>query len=304
MPFDINIEKKPERKDTYPEKRVELHLHTRFSSLDAVCSPTEVLKLAKKWGHKAVAFTDHGVLQSFPEVYEASKKIGIKPIYGIEAYVFDDEFPVMISLPEKPISDVTFVIVDIETTGLCFDGDEIIEIGAMKILNNEIIDRFSSFVKPCKSIPANIINLTGITNEMLRSAPPIDQVLPAFMEFLDDGVFVAHNAEFDSGFIRREANKLGLSFKNPVLDTLALSRIVFSELKNHRLNTLAKKLNIKMGSHHRAVDDAIQLLTYCKNYCRSNSKGIHNLAQINEVYKNSAKAHQLKFLSYNYPCKK
>ena len=173
MPFDINIEKKPERKDTYPEKRVELHLHTRFSSLDAVCSPTQVLKMAKKWGHKAIAFTDHGVLQAFPEVYETSTKIGVKPIYGIEAYVFDDEFPVMISLPEKPISDVTFVIVDIETTGLCFDGDEIIEIGAMKILNNEIIDRFSSFVKPCKSIPANIIKLTGITNEMLRSRPQL-----------------------------------------------------------------------------------------------------------------------------------
>lgn len=286
IPFDVNIDKKPERQDNHPEKRVELHLHTRYSSMDALCSPTEILNMAKKWGHKAVAFTDHGVIQSFPEVYEASRKIGIKPIYGLEAYIFDDEHPVMISPPDKPIKDVTFVVMDIETTGLCFDGDEIIEIGAVKILNNDVIDRFSSFVKPSKSIPANIINLTGITNEMLRTAQPIELVLPSFIEFLGDGVFVAHNAEFDSGFIRREADRLGIPFENKVLDTLALARIVFSELKNHRLKTLAKKLNIRMGSHHRAVDDANTTALILKELLiKIYEAGINNLSEINEIYK-------------------
>jgi DNA polymerase-3 subunit alpha (Gram-positive type) len=286
LPFDVNIHEKPERMDTSPEKRVELHLHTRYSSMDALCSPTEVLKMAKKWGHKAVAFTDHGVLQSFPEIYEASKKIGIKPIYGLEAYVFDDENPVIISPPDKSIKDVTFVVVDIETTGLCFDDDEIIEIGAVKIYNNEILDRFSSFVKPKRPVPTNIINLTGITNDMLKSAPSIEQILPSFMEFLGEGIFVAHNAEFDSGFIRRETIKLGISFDNKILDTLALSRIVFSKLKNHRLNTLAKELNIKMGSHHRAVDDAnTDALILQELLIRINEAGIKNISQINDIYK-------------------
>ena len=286
IPFDVNIHKKPERKDASSEKRVELHLHTRYSSMDALCSPTEVLKMAKKWGHKAVAFTDHGVLQSFPEIYEASKKIGIKPIYGLEAYIFDDENPVMASPPDKSIKDTTFVVVDIETTGLCFDADEIIEIGAVKILNNEIIDKFSSLVKPKRLVPTNIINLTGITNEMLKSAPSIEQILPSFMEFLNDGIFVAHNAEFDSGFIRREASKHGFSFDNKILDTLALARIVFYKLKNHRLNTLAKELNIKMGSHHRAVDDAnTDALILQELLTRINEAGISNLSQINDIYK-------------------
>jgi DNA polymerase-3 subunit alpha (Gram-positive type) len=286
IPFDVNIHEKPERKDASSEKRVELHLHTRYSSMDALCSPTEVLKMAKKWGHKAVAFTDHGVLQSFPEIYEASKKIGIKPIYGLEAYIFDDENPVMTSPPDKSIKDTTFVVVDIETTGLCFDADEIIEIGAVKILNNEIIDRFSSLVKPKRLVPTNIINLTGITNEMLKSAPSIEQILPSFMEFLNDGIFVAHNAEFDSGFLRREAAKHGFSFDNKILDTLALARIVFYKLKNHRLNTLAKELNIKMGSHHRAVDDAnTDALILQELLTRINEAGISNLSQINDIYK-------------------
>lgn len=286
IPFDINIEKQPERMDNSTEKRVELHLHTRYSSMDALCSPTAVLNMAKKWGHKAVAFTDHGVLQAFPEIYEASKKIGIKPIYGLEAYIFDDETPVMISPPDIPIKDATFVVVDIETTGLCFDADEIIEIGAVKIVNNQIVDRFNTFVKPEKPVPANITNLTGITNDMLKSAPPIEKALPLFMKFLGDGIFVAHNASFDSGFIRRDALKQQIPFNNKILDTLALSRIVFPELKNHRLDTLAKKLNIRMGSHHRAVDDANTDALILKELLKNAIEfGIENLSQINDLYK-------------------
>ncbi|GLI19204.1 DNA polymerase III PolC-type [Tepidanaerobacter syntrophicus] len=286
VPLDINIDDKPERVDTSPEKRVELHLHTRYSSMDALCSPESVLKTVKKWGHKAVAFTDHGVLQSFPEVYSVSKKLGIKPIYGVEAYIFDDENPVMTQPPDKMIKDTVFVVTDIETTGLCFDGDEIIEIGAVKVINNEIIDRFSSFVKPKHPVPPNIVNLTGITNEMLESAEPIEKVLPQFIDFLGNAVFVAHNADFDSGFIRRDAERLGLSFKNGVLDTLALARIILSKLKNHRLDTIAKDLNIGMGSHHRAVDDANTAALILKELLgRVSEAGINNLSKINDIYK-------------------
>jgi len=286
IPFDVNVEQKPARSDGSPNKRVELHLHTRFSSMDALCSPTEVLKLAKSWGHKAVAFTDHGVLQAFPEIYEASKKTGIKPIYGLEAYIFDDENPVMISPPNVAITDATFVVVDIETTGLCYDADEIIEIGAVKIINDEIVDRFNTFVKPKKPVPANITRLTGITNDMLKSAPPIEEALESFIRFLGDGIFVAHNAQFDSGFIRREALRQKLPFNNKVIDTLALARIIFPHLKNHRLDTLSKELNIKMGSHHRAVDDANTDALILKELLKKvREAGIDNLLHINDIYK-------------------
>jgi len=286
IPFDVNVERKPERTDTSSKKRVELHLHTRYSSMDALCSPTKVLNMVKKWGHKAVAFTDHGVLQAFPEIYEASKKLGIKPIYGLEAYIFDDENPVMISPPDIPIKNATFVVVDIETTGLCFDADEIIEIGAVKMVNNKIVDRFNTFIKPKKSVPANISSLTGITNDMLKSAPPIEKAIESFIEFSGDGIFVAHNAQFDYCFIRRDAIKQKIPFNNKILDTLALSRITFPKLKNHRLDTMAKELNIKMGSHHRAVDDANTDALILKELLKKVSEaGINNLSEINDIYK-------------------
>jgi DNA polymerase-3 subunit alpha (Gram-positive type) len=283
---DINMAKKPERLDNYPEKRVELHLHTRYSSMDAVCSPKDIIKMVKAWGHKAVAFTDHGVVQAFPEVYEASRNSGVKPIYGIEAYIFDDEFPVMENPPSLNLSDAVFVVTDIETTGLSFDGDEIIEIGAVKMQGGEIVDRFATFVKPQKPLPLEITNLTGITGETLDSAPSIEWALPEFMKFLGDGIFVAHNAEFDSGFIRRECERLKIPFENRVLDTLSLSQIMFTDIKNHRLDTLAKKLNIKMGTHHRAVDDANTAALILKELlARLDEQGIKNLASINDILK-------------------
>lgn len=286
IPYDINLAKKPERADTCEEKRVELHLHTRYSAMDALCSPKNVLKLCKSWGHKAVAFTDHGVIQAFPEIYEEAKKTGVKPIYGLEAYVFDDEWPVMINPFSKEIDETVFVAVDIETTGLSFEMDDVIEIGAVKLVNGKIVDRFTSFIKPNGTLSAEITNLTGITDKMLSDAPTIQEVLPEFIKFIGDGVFVAHNAQFDSGFIRRECRKLGINFYNKILDTLTLAQIIYSDLKNHRLDTVAKKLNINMGSHHRAVDDAntcaailMEMLNEIKKY------GIMDLANINDVYK-------------------
>jgi DNA polymerase-3 subunit alpha (Gram-positive type) len=152
---DINHSQRPSRDDNYPEKRIELHLHTRYSAMDAICSPTEVINLAKEWGHKSVAFTDHGVVQCFPEVYEAAKNAKIKPIYGVEAYIFDDEFPVMLNPPYLNIRDAVFVVTDIETTGLSHERDEIIEIGAIKIQDGEIIDQFSALIKPKRPLPAS-----------------------------------------------------------------------------------------------------------------------------------------------------
>lgn len=285
IPYDINTSQKPTRQDNCPEKRVELHLHTRYSAMDAVCSVKQVIDQVKSWGHKAVAFTDHGVIQSFPEIYEYARGSGIKPIYGVEAYIFDDEFPVMINPPDIKFTDATFVVTDIETTGLSFESDEIIEIGAVKLKNGDIIDRFTSFIKPSKALPANIINLTGITNEMVANAPPLKEVLSSFIEFLGNGIFVAHNAQFDSGFIRRDCENLGLPFYNGVLDTLPMCQILFTDLKNHRLDTVAKKLEIKMGNHHRAVDDANTAALILKFALETIEKaGIENLSNINRIY--------------------
>lgn len=285
-PKDIKIVPKPTRTDNCEKKRVELHLHTKYSAMDAVCSPEEVIEMCKNWGHKAVAFTDHGVVQSFPEVYEAAKKAGIKPIYGLEAYIFDDEFPVIVEPPEGLIDDFVYVVTDIETTGLSMDFDEIIEIGAVKIHRGEIIDRYHSFVNPRKPISPQVTNLTGIRNEMVENAPFIEEVLSDFLQFMGDGIFAAHNAEFDSGFIRRDCEKYGLKFDNKVIDTLNLSSIVFPDLKNHRLETIAKKFNINMGKHHRADDDAntaglilIELFKLLKE------RGIDDLSKINNVGK-------------------
>lgn len=283
--YDVNKSVKPIRKDLSTEKRVELHLHTRYSSMDAISAPSEVIKLAKAFGHKAVAFTDHGTVQSFPEVYEAAKDSNVKPIYGIEAYIFDDQKPIMIKPPSIKLSDAVFVVVDIETTGLSFDTDEIIEIGAVKLVDGNIVDTFNSLIKPSRPLPANITNLTGITNDMVFSAPSIEEVLPSFLDFLGDDIFVAHNADFDAGFIRRECRRHNLEFKNKVLDTLALSKTLLTELKNHRLDTISKKFNINMGNHHRAVDDAntaAMILRFLIK--RLQSGGIQNLAEINNAY--------------------
>ncbi|MCG0275032.1 MAG: PolC-type DNA polymerase III [Thermosediminibacteraceae bacterium] len=286
IPKDIKIVPKPVRLDNSDKKRVELHLHTKYSAMDAVCSPKEVIELCKQWGHKAVAFTDHGVVQSFPEVYEAAKEAGIKPIYGVEAYIFDDEFPVISEPPKGNIDDFVYVVTDIETTGLSLDFDEIIEIGAVKIYRGEIIDRFHSFVKPRKPISLHVTNLTGIRNDMVEKAPYVEDVISDFLKFIGDDIFVAHNAEFDAGFIRRDSERCGMKFNNKVLDTLNLSALIFPELKNHRLETIAKKFNINMGKHHRADDDAnTAALILIELIKKLKEQGIDDLSKINHVNK-------------------
>ncbi|MEW9050702.1 MAG: PolC-type DNA polymerase III [Neobacillus sp.] len=256
---DINEIKPEGRKDTAPEdeKRVELHLHTPMSQMDAVTPVATLISQAKKWGHKAIAVTDHAVAQSFPEAFGAGKKNGIKILYGVEVNLVDDGVPITYNDAHRLIANDTFVVFDVETTGLSAVYDTIIELAAVKIREGEIVDRFESFANPHHRLSATTINLTGITDDMVQNAPEVDEVLQRFYEWTGDAVLVAHNASFDMGFLNVGYKKIGVGkAKNPVIDTLELGRFLYPELKNHRLNTLAKKFDIELTQHHRAIYDA------------------------------------------------
>ena len=233
---------KIERTDKAEKKRVELHLHTQMSAMDAVIPPDVAVKTAKKWGHPAIAITDHGNVQGFPEAMLAADKAGMKVIYGMEAYFVNDTA----GASKGKYKGISFfdeiVVFDIETTGLSVEDCKIIEIGAVKIRNAEIIDSFNMFVNPRCEIPANITELTSITNDMVKDAPAIDVVLPKFFEFIggQDKMLIAHNADFDTKFIRRAAKELEIPFENPYTDTVAISRFMNSEISNHKLDTIAK----------------------------------------------------------------
>ena len=246
----------PPRMDDAEEKRVELHLHTQMSSMDGVTPVKKYIERAIAWGHKAIAITDHGVVQAFPDAMNAIGKSDLKVIYGVEAYLIDDLGSV-VTMPRGQSLDDTFVVFDIETTGLSKETESITEIGAVKVVDGKIIDRFSTFVNPERPIPAEITKLTGITNEMVADAPVITEILPKFLEFCQDAVLVAHNANFDTGFIRLNAErKCGIEVKNTVLDTLELSRALLPELKKHKLDIICEQLSVSLEGHHRAVNDA------------------------------------------------
>lgn len=243
------------KQDTADVKRVELHLHTQMSDMDAVVSAKDVVNRAISWGHKAVAITDHGVVQAFPDAFHAAHGKDIKVIYGVEGYLVDDTKPIVRNEQGQDFSN-EYIVFDIETTGFISSKEYITEIGAVKIKDKQIVDRFSTFVKPEKSIPIKIQELTGITNDMVKDAPSIKEVLPKFLEFAGDGIFVAHNADFDMSFIKHFANINNIAINNTTLDTLELVRNLFPDLKNHKLNTLTKEFKIPLNNHHRAVDDA------------------------------------------------
>ena len=257
MARDICIAKRPlERMDNSEEKRVELHLHTQMSSMDGIASIKSYIQRAAKWGHKAIAITDHGVVQAFPDAMDISKKLGVKVIYGIEAYLINDLGNVVIC-PKGQTVYSKFVVFDIETTGLSREEDRITEIGAIKIENRKIVERFSTFVNPEIEISNEITKLTGITNDMVKNAPTISEVLPKFIEFFSDSVLVAHNASFDVGFIRYNIDYLKMpSLDNTVLDTLELSKTLLPDLKKYKLNIVAEEMNVSLDGHHRALNDA------------------------------------------------
>ena len=253
---DLNEVKAPARVDNAPEKRVELHLHTPMSQMDAVSSVSDLVSQAAKWGHKAIAITDHAVVQSFPEAYAAGKKNGIKMIYGLEANLVDDGVPIAYNAAHRLLAEDTFVVFDVETTGLSAVYDTIIELAAVKVKNGEIVDRFESFANPHHPLSATTINLTGITDDMVKDAPEVSDMLRKFKDWAEDGIFVAHNASFDMGFLNVGYRKMGEDkAPNPVIDTLELGRFLYPDMKNHRLNTLAKKFDIELTQHHRAIYD-------------------------------------------------
>lgn len=246
---------KIEKMDGAEEKRVELHLHTQMSAMDGMTSAGDLVKRAATWGHKAVAITDHGVVQAYPEAMAASRKNDIKVIYGVEAYLVDDGIPITIGNEDYKL-DHTYVVFDLETTGFSPINDKIIEIGAVKIKEGKIIDRFSEFVNPKIHIPDRITELTSIEDEMVEDKETIEVLLPKFMEFTKDTVLVAHNASFDISFIKKNCRDLNLEFNNSFMDTVTLSRYLFPSLKRYKLNTVAKHLGVSLENHHRAVDDA------------------------------------------------
>ncbi len=256
---DLNQISPIERMDRAPEgeKRVELHLHTTMSQMDGVVSASRYIEQAAKWGHPAVAITDHGVVQAFPEAYSAAKKHGIKALFGMEAFVVDDGVPIAYNEEHRLLIEDEYVVFDVETTGLSAVYNKIIELAAVKVKNGEIIDRFESFADPHEPLTQTIIELTGITDEMVQGQPEIEDVLKQFHTFCGDAILVAHNASFDIGFLNVGYKSIGLGeVKNPVIDTLELGRFLYPELKNHRLNTLCKKFDIELVSHHRAIYDA------------------------------------------------
>ena len=269
------------RPDDAEEKRVELHAHTSMSAEDAIAKPKELIARAAHWGHKAIAITDHGVVQAYPEAYDAGQKHGIKIIYGMEAYLEADQAAFVFNEKDMPI-DGDFVVFDIETTSLSARYGEIIEIAGVKISNGKMIGQFSKFVKPTESIPYHITELTNITNEMVRDAEPIEAVLPAFLEFCAGCVLVAHNAGFDVGYLKKKAEMLKLSFDFCYMDTLMLSRRLLTALKTHRLNRVAKHLGFAFEGHHRAINDAEVTARIFLHFLELLSGlDIHNVNEIN-----------------------
>lgn len=252
----IRQEEKSQRKDVCERgKRVELHAHTQMSSMDALCPTKKLVKQAAAWGHKAIAITDHGVVQAFPEAMDAGKANNIKILYGVEGYLVEDNLPVIQNANDKSLSQ-TFVVFDLETTGFSNKNDKITEIGAVKVENFKVVDRFSQLINPEKDISYKVQELTGITNDLIKDKPTIEEVLPKFVEFIGDSVLVAHNADFDMGFMQQKCREQNIEFKNRSVDTLVLARTLLPHMKRFKLNLIAKELGIPLLNHHRAVDDA------------------------------------------------
>ena len=250
------------RQDNASVKRVELHAHTQMSDMDGITHVDQLVKRAHQWGHPAVAITDHGVVQAFPDANHAleglklEKEDPFKVIYGCEVYLVDDVSDFAVENEKGQSLRDDYVVFDLETTGFSQEKDKIIEIGAVRVKNGKICEKYSTFVNPERGIPERITDLTSITNDMVKEAPTIETVLPEFLEFIGDSVLVAHNAGFDHGFIRQKAKEQGMETDFTVVDTVGLARVLFPELAKYKLDNIAKKLKISLENHHRAVDDA------------------------------------------------
>ena len=293
-PYAMMAGKLPKRKDlAIGEKRVELHLHTVMSNMDALTPTADVVKLAASWGHKAIAITDHGCAQSFPDAMKAASKAkvagteeNIKILYGVEGYYVNnvDDMIAVHGDQDMAFGD-EFVAFDLETTGLQARHDKIIEIGAVLFRNGEEVDRFQTFVDPEMRVSKETTDLTGITDEMLAGAPKIQEILPKFLDFIGDRVLVAHNSDFDTGFIQENCKRLGLDYHYTSADTLVISRSVLKGMSKFKLNLVADALKLPEFRHHRAADDAVTCGLIMVKLCEKLEQeyDIHNLQSINAL---------------------
>lgn len=282
------------RKDTAPKKRVELHCHTKMSDMDGVTEVKDLLKRAHDWGHKALAITDHGVVQSFPDanhyIESLDKDDPFKVIYGVEGYLVDDLTDVAVNEKGQSLNG-TYVVFDLETTGFSPVKDKIIEIGAVKVEKGKITEKFSSFVNPKVPIPFQITQLTSITDEMVLEAPDIETVLPDFLAFIGDAALVAHNASFDVGFIEQNCRYQDIMPDFTYVDTVAMARILLPTLSKYKLNVVANALHISLENHHRAVDDAgATAEIFVKFIEMLREQGITDLMKLNQFGSNNADA--------------
>jgi len=294
---DVMKIKEVKRQDNAPEKRVELHLHTCQSAMDALSKPDEVVETAHRWGHDAVAITDHGNLQAYPIAMLKAEKLGMKVIYGVEAYFVDDTARAVFGTHQAEF-DEEVIVFDIETTGLSAQTCKITEIGAVRAKNGEILEVYNSLVNPGVPIPEDVVRLTGITDDMVKNERPIEVVLPEFLAFVGDRMLIAHNAGFDISFIRKAAEECGLEFPNSYLDTVAMSRYVNPELNRHKLDVLANYFKLGEFNHHRASDDAEMLaMIYYKMIEKLADEGIHTMDELNTAM--SERSDPLKLKTYH-----
>ncbi|WP_414739351.1 PolC-type DNA polymerase III [Macrococcoides canis] len=299
MMDDIEAIKKPEKQDKAQDKRVEFHLHSAMSQMDGITHIGKYVAQAAKWGHKAIAVTDHNGCQAFPDAHAAASAAGIKMIYGIEGMLVDDGVDISYKPQDIPLKEATYVVFDVETTGLSSQYDKIIELAAVKVKDGEIIEKFERFSNPGERLNETIKNLTGITDDMLVDAPPIESVLNDFKAFVGDAIYVAHNASFDMGFIDTGFDRLGDGpTKNAVIDTLELSRTINTEMGKHGLNFLAKKYGVELTQHHRAIYDAettahifVKMLKQIEDLGVSNHNEIDAKLSNKDAYKRARPMH-------------
>ncbi|MBQ9009953.1 MAG: PHP domain-containing protein, partial [Clostridia bacterium] len=282
MTNDISPRETPQRLDECGEKRIELHMHTNMSEMDGIASASDLIARAAKWGHPAVAITDHGVVQAFPEAFGAAKKNKIKLIPGMEGYLTDTK-PVVLR-PDDRLLSGDIVVVDFETTGLNSKRHRVMEIGAVRIRNGQIIEELSRFVNPCMPIPPEVSALTHITDSMVRDAETADKEIPRLLEFIGDAPFAAHNAKFDYAFLTEECKRLGIEISLPVIDTLEFARRLYPDMRSHKLGAVCKHLGVSLKNAHRAVHDA-HATALCLNRMLSDcaEKDILRLDEINKA---------------------
>ena len=281
---------KTTREDKAEVKRVELHMHTKMSAMDAMTSATDLIKRAMSWGMKSIAITDHGVVQAFPEAYHLLGRDNpeMKVIYGVEAYLVPDKEKSVKNPRGQVLEDATYCVLDLETTGISITTEKITEVGIMKVKNGEVIDEFEMFVNPEKPIPQRVVEVTNITDEMVKDAETIDKVFPKILEFVGDSIIVAHNASFDVGFLKHNAKLLGYEFNNTYIDTLPLAKDLFPDLKKYKLGKIADSLGIEVDVAHRAladVDTTVKVFNVMLKKLKD--KGINTVDEIDSATKDS-----------------